>query len=369
MFIRILLFVVIFLCASMATMAQERIVIGQSAPLSGDNAAFGTDIRDGALAYFKFVNDAGGVNGRKIELITIDDGNDRTRAGQNTTKLLNEHDAVALFGFASATLSLDALPQAERLRAPVFATFTGASVVRKSPVVFTIRPTYEEEMDKILEFWQSNGIQRVTVFHYDDEVGMQNLKAVSDRVKQRTNQPVVSVSIKRNAPAGDEIVQAIIKSDPQLLLSTVASKPAATLLEALRKSNKYYSTSSSSFVGSAQFIRLVGSQGAGVSITQVVPSPAHTTIPIVAECARAMRAAQIADMNYTNLEACIGAKILVEGVRRAGKNMSRSSLLKSLQGLGTYDVGGFSVTFNRDSQHGSRWTELSVITKAGGFRN
>jgi branched-chain amino acid transport system substrate-binding protein len=366
---RPLFFVMIFMGMSLPALAQERIVVGQSAPLTGENSTLGKDIRDGAFAYFKFINDAGGVNGRKIELITLDDGNDRTRAGQNATKLLNENDAIALFGFASATLSLDALPQAERLKAPVFATFTGASVVRKSPVVFTIRPTYEEEMDKILEFWQSNGIQRVTVFHYDDEVGMQNLKAVSDRVKQRTNQPVVSVSIKRNEPVGDEIVQAIVKSDPQLLLSTVASKPAATLMEALRKNNKYYSTSSSSFVGSAQLIRLMGSQGAGISITQVVPSPAHTTIPIVAECTRVLKAAQIPDMNYTNLEACIGAKILVEGIRKTGKNMSRSALLKSLQGLGTYDVGGFSVTFNRDSQHGSRWTELSVITKAGGFRN
>jgi branched-chain amino acid transport system substrate-binding protein len=363
-----LTFAVIGSMVSPAAAAQERIVIGQSAPLSGENAAFGGDIRDGALAYFKAINDAGGINGRKIELVTMDDGNDRTRAGQNATKLLDEKDAVALFGFASATLSLDALPMAEQLKVPVFATFTGASVVRKSPVVFTIRPTYEEEMDKILDFWQANGIKRVTVFHYDDEVGLQNLKAVEARVKQRTSQPVVSVSIKRNAVVGDETIQAVITSDPQLLLSTVASKPAATLLEGLRKNNKYYWTSSSSFVGSAQFIKLVGSQGAGISITQVVPSPTNTTIPVVAECARAMKAAQVKEMNYTNLEACIAAKILVEGIRKAGKNVSRATLLKSLQSLGTYDTGGFNVTFTREFHHGSRWTELSVITKVGGFK-
>jgi branched-chain amino acid transport system substrate-binding protein len=348
--------------------SQERIVIGQSAPLTGENAAFGNDIRDGAAAYFKMVNDAGGVAGKKIELVTLDDANDRKRAGANATKLLNEHDAVALFGFASATLSLDALPQAEQVKTPVFATFTGAATVRKSPVVFTIRPTYEEEMEKILDFWQSNGIQRVTVVHYDDEVGIQNLNAVTARVKQRTNHPVTSVPIKRNAAVTDDVAKAIINSDPQLLLSTIASKPAATIVELLLRENKPYSMSSTSFIGAAQFAKLLGPAGAGVSITQVVPAPTNTRVPVVAECTRAMKAAQVSEVNYTNLEACIGAKILVEGLRKAGKDHSRAGLLRSLQTLGTYDAGGFSVTFSRGAQHGSKWNELTVITKTGGFR-
>jgi branched-chain amino acid transport system substrate-binding protein len=365
------LFLVIAFSTIVATpaFAQERIVIGQSAPLTGENAAFGKDIRDGAAAYFRMINDAGGVAGKKIELVTLDDANDRKRAGANATKLLNEREAVALFGFASATLSLDALPQAEQVKAPVFATFTGATAVRKSPVVFTIRPTYEEEMDKILEFWQSNGIQRVTVVHYDDEVGVQNFNAVAERVKRRTNQPVTSVPIKRNVAMSEDVVKAIVKSDPQLLLSTIASKPAATMVEILRKDNKYYSMSSTSFVGAAQFAKLLGPLGAGVSIAQVVPGPNNGGVPVVAECTRAMKAAQVNEVNYTNLEACIGAKILVEGLRKAGKDNSRSGLLKSLQSLGAYDAGGFNVTFSRGAQHGSKWNELTVITKTGGFRS
>jgi branched-chain amino acid transport system substrate-binding protein len=347
--------------------AAESIVIGQSAPLTGDNAAFGKDIRDGALAYFKLVNDAGGIGGKKIELVTLDDGNDRKRAGENAAKLLSTNQAVALFGFASATLSLDALPLAEKAGAPVFATFTGASTIRSSAVTFTLRPTYEEETGKILEFWQSKGIQRVSVVHYDDEVGVQNFKSIAEQVKLRTNQPVKGIALKRNAAIEDAVIQSIVASDPELLLNTVASSPASKIVQELRKLNKFYLMSSTSFVGASQFVKLVGAQGAGVSITQVVPSHASLTIPIVAECRRALGALKV-ELNYTNLEACLGAKVLVEGLRRAVRDATRAGLLNALQNLGTYDAGGFSVTFNRASRHGSKWMELSVITKAGDFR-
>jgi branched-chain amino acid transport system substrate-binding protein len=358
---------IIFGATLFQTHAADTILIGQSAPLTGDNAAFGKDIRDGALAYFKLVNDAGGISGKKIELVTLDDGNDRKRAGANAAKLLDTNQAVALFGFASATLSLDALPLAEKAGASVFATFTGASTIRKSAVTFTLRPTYEEETAKILEFWQSKGIQRISVVHYDDEIGMQNFKSIADQVKLRTSQPVKGVPMKRNAAIDDAVIQGIVASDPELLLNTVASSPAAKIVQELRKLNKHYFMSSTSFVGASQFVKLVGGQGAGVSITQVVPSQNSLTIPIVTECRRALNGLKV-ELNYTNLESCIGAKVLVEGLRRAGREATRTSLLNALQNLGTYDVGGFSITFNRASRHGSKWMELSVITKAGDFR-
>ena len=341
-------------------------MVGQSAPLTGDNAAFGTDIRDGAAAFFKSVNDAGGIGGKRIELITLDDGNDRKRATENAGKLLTTHNASVLFGFASATLSLDALPLAEKVKVPVFGVFTGAPIVFTSPVSFTIRPTYEQEMDKLLAFWQSNGIQRVTVLHYDDEVGLQNLKSVKDRLATYTKQPITSMSIKRNAPLSTDVLEAIIKSDPELLMSTVASAHAAKVVLDLRKAGKFYYVSSTSFVGASQFAKLVGTQGVGVSVTQVVPSPTSLTIPVVVECRRVMSAVQV-QINYTNLESCIGAKILVEALRRTGRDTTRSALLNTIQTLGTYDAGGFNVTFSRSSRQGSRWVDLTVINKQGTY--
>ena len=157
--------------------AQDKWVIGQSAPLTGGNAKFGSDIRDGAQAYFAMVNAKGGVNGGQIELVSIDDKNDRKTAGANTQTLLENKSLLALFGYASATLSLDAMPQAEAKGVAFFAPFSGANPVRvNSPVLFTMRASYGEEMEKMLNFWTSLGFKRVTVLHYDDEVGKQNLE-------------------------------------------------------------------------------------------------------------------------------------------------------------------------------------------------
>ena len=136
---------------SLHAMAQERWLIGQSVPLSGGNAKFGTDIRDAAAAYFAMLNAGGGIAGRKIELHSIDDKNDRKLAGANTKKLLEDKSLLALFGYGSATLSLDSLPLAEAAGVPFFAPFSGANAVRgNSPVLFTMRASYAEEMDKML---------------------------------------------------------------------------------------------------------------------------------------------------------------------------------------------------------------------------
>jgi len=120
--------------------AQDDWVVGQSAPLTGSNAAFGKDIRDGALAYFKSVNARGGVGGKNIELVTLDDANDRKTAGANTQKLLTSNNAAVLFGYASATLSLDAMPQADKAGVLFFAPFSGANPVRAAPPVRPRRP-------------------------------------------------------------------------------------------------------------------------------------------------------------------------------------------------------------------------------------
>lgn len=133
-------------------------VVGHSAPMTGSNSAFGKAIRDGANAYFTSINKQGGVHGAPIELLTLDDANSRKKAGENATKLLSNQDVVALYGFASATLSLDAMPQAERAGALFFAPFSGANPVRKpSPVVFNLRASYGDELEKMLNIWTAIG--------------------------------------------------------------------------------------------------------------------------------------------------------------------------------------------------------------------
>jgi branched-chain amino acid transport system substrate-binding protein len=350
--------------AALAAHAQDKWVIGQSAPLTGGNAQFGNDIRNGASAYFAMLNAKGGVQGKAIELVTLDDKNDRKTAAENTKTLLAKNNPLALFGYASATLSLDAIPQAEAKEVAFFAPFSGANPVRvNNPVLFTVRASYGEEMEKILNFWVSLGLKRVSVVHYDDEVGNQNLAVVVNYLK-KVNLAPQAMSLKRNAQIGDAEIQTLVAQKPDLILSTVLSGAAAQMQKGLVKMGRTVPTSSLSFIGADQFISAAGPAAAGVSISQVVPNT-NSNIPVVRECAKAMEAAGIKTMNSTHLEACFAAKVLAEGIRRAKKPVSAKTVLESLTNLGTYDLGGYKITFANGAQHGSKFVDLAMVTREG----
>ena len=351
------------------SLAQKAWIIGQSAPLSGDNASFGRDIHDGASAYFKAVNARGGVAGVPIELISLDDQNQRKIAGTNTQKLLETNGAVALFGFASATLSLDAMPQAEKAGVLFFAPFSGANPVRKpNPVVFTLRASYGDELEKMLSFWTGLGLKQVVVIHYDDEVGKQNLAVVTEYLAKQSKTPS-AFALQRNAKLDAAQVNKLLELKPDVIINTVLSGPAAEISKKIVARGTFIPMSSLSFIGARQYIEAAGEAGAGVSISQVVPSPS-SSLPVVQECAKALHDAGVTQaMNSAHLEACIGAKVLTEAMRRSKKAGDPKALLASMMTLGTYDAGGFTVTYGPNQHHGSKYVELGMVTRNGKLRN
>ena len=360
------LYLVFFVSASHA---QKAWVIGQSAPLSGSNASFGRDIQDGAQAYFKSVNAKGGVAGLPIQLVTLDDKNDRKLAGANTTKLLAENDAMALFGYASATLSLDAMPQAEKAGVLFFAPFSGANPVRKpSPVVYTLRASYGDELERMLSFWTGLGLKQVVVVHYDDEVGKQNLAVVVAYLAKQGKKPE-AFSLQRNAKVTEAQVAQLLALKPDVLINTVLSGAAADISKQVVAQGKFIPMSSLSFVGAQQYIEAAGEAGAGVSISQVVPNAA-SPLPVVKECAKALQDAGVKQvMNSTHLEACIGAKVLTEAMRRSKKPGDAKALLAAMSAMGSYDTGGFVVSYSPGQNHGSKYVELGMVTRDGKLRN
>lgn len=351
------------------SLAQNAWVVGQSAPLSGSNASFGRDIRDGALAYFKSVNERGGIGGVPVELITLDDQNQRKIAGENTARLLTTKGLVALFGYASATLSLDAMPQAEKADVLFFAPFSGANPVRKpSPVVFTLRASYGDELEKMLSFWTSFGLKQVVVVHYDDEVGTQNLGVVTEYLSKQGKKPQ-AFALQRNAKVDAAKFNELVNLKPDVIINTVLSGPAAEISSQLVAKGMFIPMSSLSFVGAQQYIDAAGDAGAGVSIAQVVPSPA-SSLPVVRECAKALTDAGVKEtMNSAHLESCIGAKVLTEAMRRSKKVGDPKALLAAMESLGTLDVGGFTLTYGPKQHHGSKYVELGMVSRGGKLRN
>lgn len=356
------------LLAAAPVFAQD-ILVGESAPLTGSNAELGNDIRNGALAYFKKVNDAGGLPQGRIKLVTLDDRNDAKVAAGNTQKLVNEQNVVALFGYASSTLSVPSMPTVVEGKVPFFAPFTGADTIRKqNEYVYTIRATYADEIEKIINFWGNLGSTRVTVLHYDDAVGRQNFETVAAVLKKFNRQPV-SVAIPRNADITEANFKAVVASDPNVLVVTTLYAPAAQMIKKLKAANRATMITSLSFAGASQLAKALGPDASGVSVAIDVPTPRTQSVAVVRECTEAWSAAGFKEpMSVTAVESCIAAKVLVEGMKRSGKDLTRASLHRSLSALGRYDAGGYVVEFKPGFHYGGSYVAMALLKPNGEVR-
>jgi branched-chain amino acid transport system substrate-binding protein len=347
--------------------------IGQSAPLTGANAELGQDIRNGALAYFKKVNDAGGVHGRRFELTTLDDGNDVKRAGENTQKLVEGQQAVfALFGYASATLSRPALPFVEKNKVPFVHPFTGADPMRVfDKNVYNVRASYADELEKIVEHFAPLGVKRFAIVYYDDVVGRENLTAVDRALKKRNYETVSKAAFKdRVKPDVEAAVKEVAKGQPDVVILTTLYKATSDFVKLAQKEGLGAQMASNSFPGASPLAKELGKEGSGVVIATVVPPFSKGTIPIVSEYRAAMeKLSGKKEFSFTSLESYIGAKIMVEAAKRAGPKLTREAFMHALDAMSSYDVGGYIVSFSPNNHNGSSYVELTVISRDGQFRN
>jgi ABC-type branched-subunit amino acid transport system substrate-binding protein len=346
------------------------LVIGQSAPLSGANAELGNDIRNGALAYFAKVNAAGGVHGRKLELTTLDDGNQVPRAEANTKKLVEETGVFALFGYASATLSRPALPTVEKHNVPFLGPFTGADPMRVfNKNVYNMRGSYAEELEKIVDHYVPLGIKRFSIVYYDDVVGKENYAAVDRALKKRNLEVVSIASFKDRAKPDIEAgVKEVAKGRPDVVILTTLYKATADFVRLAKSSGLGAQMASNSFPGASALAKELGKDGAGVVVATVVPPPTKRALPIVQEYQAAIEK-QLGSKAYsfTSLESYIGAKVLVEALRRAGPKPTRESFMHALDGLKAFDAGGYLVSFSPTNHNGSSFVELTIIGQGQKF--
>ena len=338
--------------------------IGQSAPLTGSNAELGNDIRNGAAAYFRKVNEAGGVHGRKLELVSLDDGNQVPRAEANSRQLIEEKPVFALFGYASATLSRPALPTVEKHRVPFLSPFTGADPMRVfHKQVYNMRGSYAEELEKIVDHFAPLGVKRFSIVYYDDVVGRENLTAVERALKKR-NLAVVSVAAwkDRAKPDIEGGLKEVMKGQPDVVILTTLYKATADFFRAAQKAGFNALMASNSFPGASPLAKELGPQGAGLIVATVVPPPTKRSQPIVQEYQAAIEK-QLGkkEFSFTSLEGYIAAKVTAEAMRRAGAALTRESFQKALDGMKGYDAGGYVVNFSPTDHNGSSFVELTVL--------
>lgn len=349
-------------------MAQD-IVVGQSVPLSGNNADIGRDMRDGALAIFARAN-ATNLLGRKIQLVTLDNANDRARAKQNTELLLGQHEAMVLFGYSSATVSLDALPMAAKNNLLFFAPFTGSSEVRGVPNVFTVRASYQDETAKIVAAKREIGSTKAVVLYYDDEVGKSNYAMASATFVEAGLPKPPGVAVKRSAPLDAATVDALLKDAPHYVLATTRYNAVGDYLKIATGQGRAVPVAALSFVNPEELAELPDGLARGTVVSQVVPTPSashQVSIPVVKDCADALQALNGAKLTHTSLESCIDAKVLLAAMKRATPKITRESILQSMGTLGRVDLGGYSVNYTPGNHQGSNWVELTILSRGKRF--
>ena len=357
--------------AAPARAQEKHIVLGQSAPLTGPAAQLGIQLRSGARLVLDALNAAGGINGHRLELVTLDDGYEPDRCKANTEKLIKD-GAFALFNYVGTPTSLAALPLVHEAKIPFFAPFTGAEALRDpfNRYVFHLRASYFQETALIVKQLTSLGLKKIAVFYQDDAYGKAGFEGVRRALKERNLEPAGLGTVVRNSVDVQQAVKAIIPQQPDAVVQISAYKSCAAFIRQARKAGYGGTFYNVSFVGTQALADELGKDGNGVAVSQVMPFPFSTTTVITREYLAAVQKTNgQLQPNYSGIEGFIGAKVLAEGLRRAGANPTRESLVFGLESIQNADFGGFLVNFGPRTHTASNFVELSMIAEDGRVRH
>jgi branched-chain amino acid transport system substrate-binding protein len=347
-----------------------RLVLGQSAAFSGPAAQLGIQMNQGGKIFFDALNASGGINGQHVELRTLDDGYEPDRCKANTEKLIKD-DVFALFGYVGTPTCLAALPLVNDAKIPFFGPFTGAEALRDpfSKSVFHLRASYYDETGLIVKQLTSLDLKKIAVFYQNDSYGKAGLEGVKRALKALNLEPVALGTVERNTVDVAKSVQDIVAAKPDAVVQISAYKSCAAFIREARKAGYGGTFYNVSFVGTQALADELGKEGRGVMISQVMPFPFSTTTPISREYLDAVRKAGAdAKPNYSSMEGYLAAKVLAEGLKRAGRNPSRESLVSALESIQNANFGGFNVNFGPRSHVASRFVDLSMLTDDGKVR-
>jgi ABC-type branched-subunit amino acid transport system substrate-binding protein len=360
-------------CAMLAlpALAQaNRIVLGQSAAFSGPAAQLGIQMNMGARIYFNALNAAGGINGNSIELRALDDGYEPDRCKVNTDRFVRD-DVFGLFGYVGTPTSLAALPLIVDAKIPFFGPFTGAEALREPfhRSVFHLRASYFDETALIVKMLTSLGLTKIAVFYQNDAYGKAGLEGVTRALKAQGLAPVALGTVERNTVDVARAVTDISAARPDAVVQISAYRSCAAFIREARKAGYGSTFYNVSFVGTQALADELGKEARGIMVSQVMPFPFSTTTPISREYLDAVhKAGGDAQPNYSSMEGYLAAKVFAEGLKRAGRNPTRDTLISGLESIQSANFGGFSVNFGPKDHVASRFVDLSMLTDDGKVR-
>jgi branched-chain amino acid transport system substrate-binding protein len=351
---------------------EERIVFGQSAALEGPAAALGLGMREGILAAFHETNTGGGVNGRRLELVSRDDGYEPDRAIENTEQLIKVDKVFALIGEVGTPTSKAAQPVASAAGVPFIGPFTGAAFLRDPSLstVINVRASYDQETEAWVEHLTTDlGISRIALFYQDDSFGLAGRSGIVAALERRSMGLVAEGTYVRNTTAVKTALLTIRKAAPQAIGMVGTYTACAEFIRLARRIGLDAVFVNISFVGSNALAKELGKDGQGVVVSQVVPFPGDSNIPIVARYQKALRAAAPeAEFGFVSLEGYLVGRLVVDALANLDRPVTRLGLLEVIKERGTFDLGGIMLTYGPNKNQGMDRVFLTVIQADGSIR-
>jgi ABC-type branched-subunit amino acid transport system substrate-binding protein len=359
------------LAASEVGVTDRSILIGMTAPFSGPNGAYGLDMKTVINAYFRQLNESGGIHGRRLELRALDDGYETERAVANTRALISQEQVFALlasYGSSPTTAAMNEVFGVARV--PLVGTISGADSIRQSPrdnpnnrYMFNVRASYANETEAIVNQLTSLGFKSIAVLYQNDGFGKSGLDGVVAALRKHNQSPSAVATVERNSLDVDQAVQTITKVNPQAVIMVTLYKPTAAFVRAMRKANHTPQFMTLSPVGADLLVEELGDEARGIGISQVMPYPWNDTTPMVREYQKLL--GKQGKSTYYGVEAYAMAKVLVDAIRKSGKDLTREKLVASLESMQNHDLGGYRLSYSASERSGSRFVDLTVIGSGG----
>ena len=330
---------------------DAEIKLGMVNVQSGPAAGLGKGMRAGAEAYFKEVNAKGGVHGRKIKLAVADDGYEPNRAVDETLKMIEGEKAFALFGYVGTPTANAVIPIVKEMDVPLVGLFTGAMSLRQ-PVtsqIFNVRASYDDEAETLVAHFIAKGAKSVAVFYQDDGFGTAVLSGTEKALKKRSMAVAAKGTFQRNTLAIKTGLAAMLDAKPDAVVMVGPYAPLAAFIKEARAAGLKSQLATVSFVGTDNLVSEVGKDGDGVVISQVVPFPQDNDLAVTRECREALGKHGGEPLGFVNFEGCLTARVMTAALERAGKDVSRKTLVATLQGMKGADLGGMTAGFTADN--------------------
>lgn len=359
-----------FALVALSQTAQAQILIGQTAGFTGAVGAGVKETTDGAKLYIDAINARGGVHGQKIELISLDDKFDPKLAAENARKLVEDQHVLALFLTRGTPHTEAIIPLLEKYNIALVAPSTGAMVLHQ-PVrrnVFNVRATYQREAEKAITHLSSMGITRIALVYTDDSFGADGVAGAQRGLDKAKLEPVLLEKFDRARPDFGLIAPKLVKSNAQAVIMVASGATVVNGIKAFRTAGSTAQFVTLSNNASSGFIKSLGDQGRGVIVTQVFPNERSINYPLVKEAQEMARTRGENEISPAELEGFAAAKVLVEGLRKAGPKPTREKVQTALESIQKLDLGGLEINYSATDHTGLEFADLSIIGTDGKFR-